>query len=115
MAISPVRSPDAQVSKPVAAETAPTRPALTTQGQAMPSATPTKEQVEQVVENLKEAVKPATANNLQFSVDDETGKTIVRVIDKETGDTIRQIPAEELIAIAKNIERMQGLLVEQKA
>lgn len=115
MAISPIRSPDAQVSKPVVPDGAPSKPVQATQDQAMPSATPTKEQVEQAVENLKKAVEPVANNNLQFSVDDATGKTIVRVVDKETGNTIRQIPSEEIIAIARNIERMQGLLVEQKA
>jgi|WetSurMetagenome_2_1015567.scaffolds.fasta_scaffold1154783_1 flagellar protein FlaG len=115
MAISSIRSPDTPVSKPALPEGTSMKPAQGNQDQAVPAAAPTKEQVTQAVENLKKAVEPATANNLLFSVDDATGKTIVRVVDQETGKTIRQIPSEELVAIAKNIERMQGLLVEQKA
>jgi flagellar protein FlaG len=115
MAISPVRSPDAQVPKPVTPEGVSTKPAQTAQDQAMPSAAPTKDQVKQAVEDLKQAVKPMTANNLQFSVDESTGKTLVKIVDSQSGKTIRQIPSEEILAIAKNIDRMQGLLVEQKA
>ncbi|MBL8491536.1 MAG: flagellar protein FlaG, partial [Rhodocyclaceae bacterium] len=42
-------------------------------------------------------------------------KTVVKVVDGQTGKMIRQIPSEELLAIAESIDRMQGLLLRQKA
>ena len=74
-----------------------------------------------VEEELQDAVKSmndfvGTINNsLKFSVDDETGKTIVKVMDIETKEVIKQIPSEEMIAIAKAVDQLKGLLVQQKA
>lgn len=75
---------------------------------------PSQEQVEQAVAAVKKAVEPV-AQNLQFSIDKETGKTIVSVVDSVTHEVIRQIPGEEILAIAKAIDRMQGLLFRQTA
>lgn len=55
------------------------------------------------------------ASDLDFSQDKETGKTIVRVVDTATDTVIRQIPSEEAIAIAKSIDKMQGVLINHKA
>jgi len=74
-----------------------------------------REQVEQAVEEMKRSVESLTANNLQFSIDEETGKTVIRIVDRQTGETIRQIPAEEIIALAKALDDMQGMLLRQKA
>lgn len=52
---------------------------------------------------------------LQFSIDDETGKTVVKVIDSNTQEVIKQIPSEEMIAIAKALDKLKGLLLQQKA
>jgi len=42
--------------------------------------------------------------NLAFSIDDTTGQTIIRVYDSETNELIREIPSEETLRIAANIE-----------
>ena len=73
-----------------------------------------KEQVQQAVAEIQKAVEPM-ARNLQFSIDKETGKTVVTVVDSATNEVIRQIPGEEVLAIARAIDRMQGLLFRQKA
>ena len=54
-------------------------------------------------------------DSVQFSVDNETGKTVVKVIDKSTEEVLRQIPSEEMLAIAKALDDIKGLLVRQKA
>lgn len=70
---------------------------------------------------LAEAVKAtndfvnSVNNSLTFSVDKESGKTIVKVIDKSTKEVIRQIPSEEMLAIAQALDKIKGLLVHQKA
>ena len=84
---------------------------------AMPPAeqSPSKEQVQKAVQEIKKSVESSSSSNLQFSVDDETGRTVVRVIDKTTGDVIRQIPSEEVIALSKAMDQMTGLLLRQQA
>ena len=83
--------------------------------QAAPPEQPSREQIKQAVEEMRKSLSQTAANNLQFSIDDETGQTIVRVTDQQTGELIRQIPSEELVALAKSLDRMQGMLLRQQA
>ena len=71
-------------------------------------------QARRAVETINRQLE-AAAKNLRFSVDDSTGKTVVRVVDTSTGEVIRQVPSEELLAISRSIDRLQGLLFDQQA
>lgn len=55
------------------------------------------------------------ARGLEFSMDAESGEMLVRVIDRATRQVIRQIPSEEMLAIARALDRMRGLLVNHDA
>lgn len=70
--------------------------------------------LEDVVKDVNEFIKPIN-NSLQFSIDDDTGTTVVKVIDRETEEVIKQIPSEEMLALAKAIGQLKGLLVKQQA
>jgi flagellar protein FlaG len=51
--------------------------------------------------------------SLQFRVDESTGRMIVSICDAETGEVIRQVPGEEAVRIAQNLEnRLSGMLDE---
>ena len=52
---------------------------------------------------------------LILEIDKETGKTIIKVVDATTNEVIRQIPGDDIVAIAKAIDRMRGLLLHQQA
>lgn len=41
--------------------------------------------------------------DLAFNVDQDSGRTVIRVIDSESGELIRQIPSEDLLAIATHL------------
>jgi flagellar protein FlaG len=56
-----------------------------------------------------------SSQNLLFTMDEETGEVIVRVVDTETEQVILQIPSEEALAISRSIEKLQGMLLHQKA
>jgi flagellar protein FlaG len=52
--------------------------------------------------------------SLQFRVDESTGQMIVSICDSETGEVIRQVPGEEALRIAQNLEnRLSGMLDEK--
>jgi flagellar protein FlaG len=78
-------------------------------------AQPQAEQVQKAVQSMKQWIETKAPNSLAFSVDDSSGKTIIRITDKETGDTIRQIPSEEMLEIARSLDKFQGMLVQEKA
>ena len=71
---------------------------------------------------LTEAIKEVEVNiqvvtrDLQFRVDEDYGDTVLSVLDGETGEVVRQIPSEEVVAIARMIrERMDaaGTLINE--
>jgi flagellar protein FlaG len=73
-------------------------------------------QIEETLQRVKESLKPVASNNLEFSIDDSTGQTVVKVVDSSTKELIRQIPSEEMLAIAKALDgEIKGLLVRNKA
>ena len=116
--ISAVSVPRQQQAAPEAAPAA-NSPAMRTQDlQETHIAT---QNVQANREQLKEAVKATNDfvslvnNAVEFSLDDDTGITVVKVIDKNTKEVVRQIPSEEMLAIAKALDTVQGLLVRQKA
>lgn len=83
---------------------------------AVPAVSPAEERqkVKQAVEQVNKAV-PSFSRNLQFSVDEDTNKNIVRVVDTSTGELIRQIPSQEIIEIAKALDKLQGMIIREKA
>ncbi len=72
-------------------------------------------QVQKAMESLKQLIEARAPNSLSFSIDNSTGKTIVRITDAQTGEMIRQIPSEEMLEIARSVDRMQGMLLQQQA
>jgi len=78
------------------------------------SAKPTDEQLKHVVKTANDLVSPFN-DTLQFSIDKDTGTTVVKVIDTSTKEVIKQIPSEDMLALAKALDQLKGLLVKQKA
>lgn len=70
--------------------------------------------VAEALERIQKFVEPM-ASDLQFSVDESSGMRVVKVLDRATQEVIRQIPSAEVLEIAKALDRLQGLLLKQKA
>jgi len=75
---------------------------------------PSPEQVREAVSTTNDVVR-SVQSRLQFVADDASGQMVVRVMDAESNQVIRQIPSEEMLAISRAIERMQGLLIQGEA
>jgi flagellar protein FlaG len=52
---------------------------------------------------------------LEFRVDEESGRTIITVRNKETGEIVRQIPAEEVLAMAHAVAEGGAVLLDSTA
>lgn len=52
--------------------------------------------------------------SLRFRVDDATGRTVITVVNESTDEVIRQIPPEEKLALVRNLDRLQGLIVDAR-
>lgn len=80
-----------------------------------PAPAASAEEVREAADKINKALQSLVSSSLEFSVDQDSGRTIVRVVDVETKDIIRQIPNEEALAIAKSLDKLQGVLIRQKA
>jgi flagellar protein FlaG len=76
---------------------------------------PDREQLAQAVRDMEEIINVTNPPQLNFSIDETTEKTVVRVTDASTGELIRQLPSEEALAIARSLDKLQGLLIKQEA
>ena len=75
---------------------------------------PSREAVAKAAADLQQFVQ-SMGRNLNFSVDDTTGYHVVRVVNPTTGELVRQLPSEELLQIARDFERLNSVLVSQRA
>jgi flagellar protein FlaG len=49
---------------------------------------------------------------LEFVLDTDTKRLIVRIVDTESKKVIRQFPSEEMLAIARHLDRASGKVVD---
>ena len=75
---------------------------------------PDREKLEVATQSVRDFVK-AVNSNIEFSVNEDTGQLVVRIIDRATKEVIRQMPSEEMLAIAKALDSIKGLFVTQTA
>lgn len=73
-----------------------------------------RDRIRQALEEVRMAISPV-AQDLLFSIDDDTGHTVIKIVDSSTDEVIKQIPSEEFLAIAKALDKLQGLLIKQEA
>jgi flagellar protein FlaG len=78
------------------------------------TAKPSAQEVQRATEAINEALERSD-QSLRFSVDHDTGITVVKVVDSNTDEVIRQIPSDEVIAISRSIDRLQGILLKHTA
>jgi flagellar protein FlaG len=73
------------------------------------------------VDELKKAVNAVNksldsrSQAIEFSIDETDKRPIIKVVDQQTKEVIRQIPTEEMLDIARALDKAQGLLINHKA
>ena len=60
-------------------------------------------------------VRTRDPRSLQYQVDGSTKQVVATIVDESNKTVVVQIPNEEVLRIAKAIDRMQGFLLESKA
>jgi flagellar protein FlaG len=120
MALSTIGNNGAQAAPLPAAPQGASAPAARVPAAAVPEPMPQQQpadqkQLQRAMESMKQLIEAKAPNSLSFSVDDSTGKTVVKVSDAQTGEMIRQIPSEELLEIARSLDKLQGMLLRQEA
>jgi len=105
---APVRPPTNNTSETTAVGT------VAPEQQAANTKPASKAQLQEAVKAGNDFLKTVT-NAVEFSLDKDSGETVVKVVDTSTKEVLRQFPSEEMLAIAKALDKIQGLLIKQKA
>jgi len=71
-----------------------------------------REQLEEIRQAVNDALKDMNVG-LDFEEAEETEELIVKVMDRDNDELIRQIPPEAMLQVAKRMEEMSGLLIEE--
>jgi flagellar protein FlaG len=82
-----------------------------------PASAPTREQVEQAAARVKEALR-GTTSRLEIEINSDLHnlhKVVIKILNGESGEIIRQIPAQELLDLAKHLDEPKGFLVREQA
>lgn len=95
---------------PSAATPAPTPPP-----QAKAAPTTTAEEVRKAVEAANRALQTRANNELQFYMEPDTGLSVIKLIERETGKEIMQFPSEEMLQVARSIDRFNGSIIRKTA
>jgi flagellar protein FlaG len=78
------------------------------------SSQPTREVVAKAAADLQQFVQ-SMGRNLSFSIDESSGYHVVRVVNPNTGELVRQLPSEELLKISRDFQRLNNVLISQRA
>jgi flagellar protein FlaG len=115
--VAPTRTSVSSIAEPVAAAAAPaiasTGKDASRGGEVLPAETksPPPADVADTVRALNELMAERQ-RDLSFHIDETSGRTVITVLDTATARVVRQIPAEEVLAVARAI-RATGALVDE--
>ena len=72
-----------------------------------------KEEVNQAIDEIKQQMSDI-GRKINFSVDEDLNIVIIKVVNKDTEEIVRQLPSEEVVEIARNIQENKGLIFQEK-
>jgi flagellar protein FlaG len=52
---------------------------------------------------------------VRFNVTQESGRAVVRMVDTQTNQVLLQIPNMQMLKIAQNLDKTQGLAIQKQA
>lgn len=71
-------------------------------GNGQPAPVVDTAEISETVTEINDIIR-SVQRDLAFNVDEDSGRTVISVIDSESGELIRQIPSEDLLAIATHL------------
>lgn len=86
---------------------------LPVEGKKQPQLVEVSADVRDAVSEINEFVQKVQ-RDLSFNMDEGSGRTVIKVINRDSGDLIRQIPSEEVLAIANHLRDVRENVVNQE-
>jgi flagellar protein FlaG len=113
---APVKADNPPTPQPVAAVSNEPRKTVDVSATADYVAEVSEKMLEQIKDSIEElnAHLDKTQRALSFSMDEVTNRPVVSVMNRETGEMLRQIPGEVFLRVAHHIERLKGLIFDER-
>ncbi|MCP4595919.1 flagellar protein FlaG [Neptuniibacter sp.] len=108
----PQQGPKVQQAAPQPVPEAPSNERF--QKQAQETQEVSMEKLDAAIDRLNEMMQ-SSQRSLSYSVDKASDKVVVQVRDFTTDQVVRQIPTEEALKFAESLDRMLGMLFDEKA
>lgn len=100
-------SSSAELNKPLVSESQTSIPTPNTEkfsGGLDSLVSPTLDEVSQMLDTINKQLQDLANNYLQFERDESSNRVVIYIKNSETNELIRQIPSEDFLRIAKNID-----------
>ena len=75
---------------------------------------PAQGEVDSAIKQIN-AFMSSSTQSIKFATDQDSGRVVVKVVDTDTQKVLRQIPSEEVLAISKALDKLQGLIIKETA
>jgi flagellar protein FlaG len=72
------------------------------------------EDIEASVDKINKQLLDNGVTEVKFVIHEETGSLMVKVIDTSSDMVIKEIPSEKLLDYAAGMERLKGIIVDEK-
>ena len=108
----PATEERAKLETPTAAESVAASSVRVSNAVSVTSESISPDRMSELIRELEEKLPTTASKGLQFTMDEVLHRPIVSVVDKESGKVLRQLPAEEVVRAARNIEYMRGILFD---
>lgn len=72
-----------------------------------------REKVEEAVEKMNKAVE-TIHEDLQFQLHDETDIMMAKLVNLEKHETIKEMPPKEILDMLGQVQKMVGLIIDEK-
>lgn len=112
--VAPTQKHEVPQAPAAAAPTVPNNGERVTAPEAAKNVKVNEAELKRSLEAINRFLQPVN-NDIEFSIDEDTNRTLIKIVDTKTQTVLRQIPTKEALAIAKELDRLQGLLVKDKA
>ncbi|EWH03505.1 flagellar protein FlaG [Halomonas sp. BC04] len=74
--------------------------------------TPAQADLVEPIQRINEVLRQY---GVEFELNEMPSRVVTRIVDRDSGDVLRQIPSEEVLAIAERLDEMQGRLIRLEA
>lgn len=69
-------------------------------------------EIDNAIAKLNEALA-SKDHSIRFRRDETLNRSVITVVNDDTGEVVRQLPSEEMLQVARNLESLKGIIIKE--